>query len=144
MANTIFNEPGMKEALQDKLLISVLAGVTIPQLCKWAAPSTIVVRAMPNTPCKVRTIFCWLIPRVRLTSSDPRRDDSCYTNTTWPTSRASSRDNPEYFLVNWQVPVLRRKAFRRLHGALGLGACLCMHCPGSHGRWWCYDGFTKS
>jgi len=43
----------MTEALEGKLLISILAGVTIRQLTSWVLPSTRVVRAMPNTPCKV-------------------------------------------------------------------------------------------
>ena len=47
------SEPGMKEALAGKLLISILAGVTIEQMKAWVLPSTRVVRAMPNTPCKV-------------------------------------------------------------------------------------------
>ncbi|KAI0748185.1 pyrroline-5-carboxylate reductase [Daedaleopsis nitida] len=54
LASTILSEPGMKEALQGKLLISILAGVTIAQLQAIVAPSTNVVRAMPNTPCKIR------------------------------------------------------------------------------------------
>ncbi|KAI0636902.1 pyrroline-5-carboxylate reductase [Trametes polyzona] len=54
LANTILNEPGMKEALAGKLLISILAGVTIAQLQAMVDPSTRVVRAMPNTPCKIR------------------------------------------------------------------------------------------
>lgn len=44
----------MKEALDGKLLISILAGVTISQLTAWVPPTTKVVRAMPNTPCRVR------------------------------------------------------------------------------------------
>lgn len=43
----------MKEALSGKLLISILAGVTVKQLTGLVDPSTKVVRAMPNTPCKV-------------------------------------------------------------------------------------------
>lgn len=54
-AHIILNEPGMKEALDGKLLISILAGVTIAQISAWVLPSTKVIRAMPNTPCKVRT-----------------------------------------------------------------------------------------
>ncbi len=42
----------MKEALDGKLLISILAGATISQLEAWVLPSTRVIRAMPNTPCK--------------------------------------------------------------------------------------------
>ncbi len=53
LAHTILEEPGMKEALDNKLLISILAGVTLSQLNEWILPSTTVIRAMPNTPCKV-------------------------------------------------------------------------------------------
>lgn len=48
----------MADALEGKLLISILAGVTISQIIGWVSPSTKVVRAMPNTPCKVFHIFC--------------------------------------------------------------------------------------
>lgn len=54
MAYLILQEEGIKEALEGKLLISILAGVTIPQLSNWVLPSTKVIRAMPNTPCKIR------------------------------------------------------------------------------------------
>lgn len=54
LASSILSEQGMEEALEGKLLISILAGVTISQLVHMVAPSTIVVRAMPNTPCKIR------------------------------------------------------------------------------------------
>ncbi|KAE9400734.1 pyrroline-5-carboxylate reductase [Gymnopus androsaceus JB14] len=54
VAHAILSEPGMKEALDQKLLISILAGVTISQLSSWVLPSTKVIRAMPNTPCKIR------------------------------------------------------------------------------------------
>lgn len=43
----------MAEALDGKLVISICAGVTMAQLKSWVPTSTIVVRAMPNTPCKV-------------------------------------------------------------------------------------------
>jgi len=55
LAESILSEPGLKEALERKLLISILAGVTITQLTAMVAPSTKVIRAMPNTPCKVCT-----------------------------------------------------------------------------------------
>ncbi|KAF5387140.1 hypothetical protein D9615_001898 [Tricholomella constricta] len=54
IAQMILEEPGMKEALGGKLLISILAGVTMRQLSGWVLPSTKVIRAMPNTPCKIR------------------------------------------------------------------------------------------
>lgn len=55
LAHIILSEQGMTEALEGKLLISILAGVTIRQLTGWVSSSTRVVRAMPNTPCKVHT-----------------------------------------------------------------------------------------
>ena len=60
LANGILTEDGMQEALEGKLLISILAGTTIAQLKTWSPPSTRVVRAMPNTPCKV----CRKLPRI--------------------------------------------------------------------------------
>jgi len=54
LAHKILAEQGMKEALEGKLLISILAGVTIGQLEGWVNPSTKVIRAMPNTPCRIR------------------------------------------------------------------------------------------
>ncbi|KAI5124577.1 hypothetical protein M0805_003096 [Coniferiporia weirii] len=54
MAHSILSQPGINDALQGKLLISILAGVRISQLTDWVQPSTRVVRAMPNTPCKIR------------------------------------------------------------------------------------------
>jgi len=54
VAHLILNENGIKEALAGKLLISILAGVTIAQLSNWVLPSTTVIRAMPNTPCRIR------------------------------------------------------------------------------------------
>ncbi|KAI0647115.1 pyrroline-5-carboxylate reductase [Trametes meyenii] len=65
LASTILSEPGMLEALTGKLLISILAGVTISQLQSMVEPSTRVVRAMPNTPCKIRegmTVVSTLAP----------------------------------------------------------------------------------
>ena len=43
----------MADALDGKLVISICAGVTSAQLKSWVPESTTVVRAMPNTPCKV-------------------------------------------------------------------------------------------
>lgn len=43
----------MSEAVEGKLVISICAGVTIAQLRSWVPASTKIVRAMPNTPCKV-------------------------------------------------------------------------------------------
>lgn len=54
LAHAILSEPSLKEGLEGKLLISILAGVTIAQLTAMVPPSAKVIRAMPNTPCKIR------------------------------------------------------------------------------------------
>jgi len=54
LASGILAEEGVKEAMDGKLLISILAGVTSAQLEAMVLPTTRVVRAMPNTPCKIR------------------------------------------------------------------------------------------
>lgn len=61
LAHIILAEEGLKEALRGKLLVSILAGVTISQITDWVLPTTKVIRAMPNTPCKVNkfTTFMW-------------------------------------------------------------------------------------
>ncbi|GAA5891077.1 hypothetical protein JCM5296_007369 [Sporobolomyces johnsonii] len=46
--------PGMSEALEGKLLISILAGTTIRMMREWVPSSCTVVRSMPNTPSKIR------------------------------------------------------------------------------------------
>ncbi|KDE07877.1 pyrroline-5-carboxylate reductase [Microbotryum lychnidis-dioicae p1A1 Lamole] len=54
MASSLLQATGMYEALQGKLLISILAGTTISQYREWVPKSCTVVRAMPNTPSKIR------------------------------------------------------------------------------------------
>ncbi|KAG8929621.1 delta 1-pyrroline-5-carboxylate reductase, partial [Tulasnella sp. 418] len=54
VAHSILTAFGVRDALDNKLLISILAGVTIAQLEDWVLPTTRVIRAMPNTPCKIR------------------------------------------------------------------------------------------
>ncbi|BGP16842.1 hypothetical protein JCM10213_003338 [Rhodosporidiobolus nylandii] len=46
--------PGMSEALEGKLLVSILAGTTIGMMREWVPESCTVVRSMPNTPTKIR------------------------------------------------------------------------------------------
>jgi pyrroline-5-carboxylate reductase len=46
----------MSEALEGKLLISILAGTTISMMREWVPSSCTVVRSMPNTPSKVRPV----------------------------------------------------------------------------------------
>jgi pyrroline-5-carboxylate reductase len=54
IAKLILSEDGMDAAIDGKLVISICAGVTIAQLQSWVPESCVVVRAMPNTPCKIR------------------------------------------------------------------------------------------
>lgn len=49
----ILDDDAMRLALQGKVLISIAAGVRLETLAQWL-PDTVVVRAMPNTPCLVR------------------------------------------------------------------------------------------
>ncbi|KAL1709777.1 pyrroline-5-carboxylate reductase dimerization-domain-containing protein [Schizophyllum commune] len=61
LAHVILAEEGIVDALEGKLLVSILAGVTQAQLVGWVRPTTRVIRAMPNTPCKIRegmTVLC--------------------------------------------------------------------------------------
>lgn len=53
MAAQVLLAPGMSEALEGKLLISILAGTTISMMREWVPESCTVVRSMPNTPSKV-------------------------------------------------------------------------------------------
>lgn len=53
VARNILQEEGMAAAIAGKLVVSICAGVTISQLEGWVPEGTTVVRAMPNTPCKV-------------------------------------------------------------------------------------------
>jgi hypothetical protein len=79
LANGILTEEGMREALEGKLLISILAGTTISQLKSWVPPSTRVVRAMPNTPCKVGFLASFFVQFPDDDPADPRRHDYHYT-----------------------------------------------------------------
>ncbi|SCV71066.1 BQ2448_3828 [Microbotryum intermedium] len=54
MASSVLQAPGMAKALENKLLISILAGTTISQFKEWVPKSCTVVRGMPNTPSKIR------------------------------------------------------------------------------------------
>ncbi|CAG8584516.1 1995_t:CDS:2 [Paraglomus brasilianum] len=54
VAKHVLTEDGIYDALQNKLLISILAGLTIDQIKAWVPASTKIIRAMPNTPCMIR------------------------------------------------------------------------------------------
>lgn len=53
VAKSVIEEDDVKAALENKLLISILAGVRNNQLQEWL-PKSSIIRAMPNTPCKIR------------------------------------------------------------------------------------------
>lgn len=53
LAEGILGLDKMSEALDGKILISILAGVTLNQLKGWVPANVTVIRAMPNTPSKV-------------------------------------------------------------------------------------------
>lgn len=48
----VIHQPGIREALAGKLVVSIAAGVTLTQLGSWL-PQSSVIRAMPNTPCLI-------------------------------------------------------------------------------------------
>lgn len=52
-AEALLSEPGVREALKGKLLISICAGITLGQLEQWTEDVAL-IRAMPNTPCLIR------------------------------------------------------------------------------------------
>ncbi|KAG0083171.1 delta 1-pyrroline-5-carboxylate reductase [Podila epicladia] len=54
VAKAVLSAPGIRDGLAGKLLVSICAGVTIEQLKSWTTPTTTIIRAMPNTPCKIR------------------------------------------------------------------------------------------
>lgn len=58
----ILVEEGLREALQGKLLVSICAGLRIKQMQQWVDKNTKVVRAMPNTPSKIREGMTILSP----------------------------------------------------------------------------------
>lgn len=51
--SALLDDDAMRKALAGKLLISIAAGVRLETLAQWL-PDSVVVRAMPNTPCLVR------------------------------------------------------------------------------------------
>lgn len=73
MVEDILAEQGMKEALKGKLLVSICAGLRIEQITQWVDASTKIVRAMPNTPSKIREGMTILSP---LPASAPPLDSS--------------------------------------------------------------------
>ncbi|WFD35616.1 pyrroline-5-carboxylate reductase [Malassezia cuniculi] len=62
MVADILAEEGMVEALKGKVLISLCAGLRVDKLKSMVDPSTRVVRAMPNTPCRIREGMTVLSP----------------------------------------------------------------------------------
>ena len=100
--HTIMNEEGMSSALHQKLLISILAGVTISQLRNWVTQETMVIRAMPNTPSKVH----FIISRVSLSYScfpprDTRRNDRNLNLPSKLSRGAPPKNSPQHIFRDW-------------------------------------------
>lgn len=64
MVVELLADEALREALRDKLLISVAAGVGLPEL-EALLPDSAVVRAMPNTPCLIGEGMTVLSPSAR-------------------------------------------------------------------------------
>ena len=108
LALSIVSEPGLKEALAGKLLISILAGVTIEQLKGWVLPTTRVVRAMPNTPCKVRILLLSLVHTKvdnYVGNIDSRGNDRCVNTPTVLGNGERPSNYSQDILVNWSLQV---------------------------------------
>lgn len=67
-AREVLDAPGVTEALQGKLLISICAGVSTRTLAS-AAPGAAIVRAMPNTPCLIGAGMTVVSPGPRATDA---------------------------------------------------------------------------
>jgi hypothetical protein len=104
-AHTIINEGGMRDALHGKLLISILAGVTIAQMRNWVTPETRIIRAMPNTPCKVLTCSASHILSTHIPPRDTRGDDSNLNLPSDGSSGTRPDNSPQYFLLDWACSV---------------------------------------
>lgn len=68
-AGKVLRAPGMEEALDSSLMISLCAGVRLEQLEAWA-PTARHVRAMSNTPALIREGMTVLAPGERATPED--------------------------------------------------------------------------
>lgn len=62
MVKEILSEKGIKEAIRGKLVCSICAGLTIKSIQQCLFEDTTVVRAMPNTPSKIRQGMTILTP----------------------------------------------------------------------------------
>ncbi|MCO5549568.1 hypothetical protein L7F22_003040 [Adiantum nelumboides] len=62
MVADILQQEGIKDALRNKLLCSICAGLTIKGIQAHVDKETTVVRAMPNTPSKIREGMTILTP----------------------------------------------------------------------------------
>ncbi|MEN0062575.1 MAG: pyrroline-5-carboxylate reductase [Myxococcota bacterium] len=65
-ARDVLTAPGVAQALQGKVLVSLCAGVTTAQLNGWV-PDAHLIRAMPNTPSLIREGMTVLAPGPRAT-----------------------------------------------------------------------------
>ena len=101
MAESILSEQGMREALDGKLVISILAGLTIASLRAMVPESTRVVRAMPNTPCKV-SLLVQISLKVALISCAYKIREGMTVCTTVPSSAPSATKTRQILLSLFQ------------------------------------------
>ena len=62
------------------LIISIAAGVTLPQLQKYAPPKSRIIRAMPNTPCLVNRGASAFCTGEYATSEDEKRANQIFSS----------------------------------------------------------------
>ena len=125
MVQDIIAEPGMKDALDGKLVISICAGLRISQMTAWVHPNTKVVRAMPNTPCKIREGMTILTPLP-------------------PTLPNAELDRNILLSIFSAVGRCRFLDEKHFDACTALRSCLCMCLPRGDGRRRCYDGVAKT
>ncbi len=66
VAREVLSDPYLQSAMENRLLISIVAGVRLSQLDRWL-PFSSLIRAMPNTPCTIRQGMTVLSPGPRVT-----------------------------------------------------------------------------
>jgi hypothetical protein len=134
MVAGILQQDGMQEALEGKLVISICAGVRLDQLKELCPTSTVVVRAMPNTPSKVSLVLAEALLGILTESNtipDRRRNDCDHSSPFHSTLNPSNFAFPLHPL--WSSSVLGRETLRRMYGFGWIRAGVCCPCSGSYG-----------
>jgi pyrroline-5-carboxylate reductase len=164
MVEDILAEPGMKESLKGKLLISICAGVTVEQIERYLyAGSTVeeerctVVRAMPNTASGIRESM------TVIATSNPPLPASSSSLITWIFKRIgdvvhlpASTVSACFYLprldftkalclqkICHENPLLIYSADGCIYRSLWLWPSIFCTDARSHNRWRCRYGFTS-